>query len=146
MEALGARQILQRLAAGEDPANGEVLPAGTVLQHPEVIQALQAALAALESEALRLRRRAALPANVGRPWSETEERALAGEFGSGLQPAEIATLHHRTLAAIEARLERLGLISVQQRRTRNRYVSTAHARAPARAASAAAHGGDSGLE
>ena len=34
MEALGARQILQRLAAGVDPASGEALPAGTVLQHP----------------------------------------------------------------------------------------------------------------
>jgi hypothetical protein len=141
MEALGARQILQRLAAGVDPASGEALPAGAVLQHPEVVQALLAGVAALESEALRLRRRAQLPANVGRPWSEPEEQALAAEFGLGIELTQIAARHHRTLAAIEARLERLGLISVQQRRTRNRYVSAQASGAPP----ATAHRGDSGL-
>ena len=142
MEALGARQILQRLAAGVDPASGEALPAGTVLQHPEVVQALQAGVAALESEALRLRRRAQLPANVGRPWSEPEEQALAAEFGSRIELTEIAARHHRTLAAIEARLERLGLISMQQRRTRNRYVSAQASGAPLEVPG---HRGGSGL-
>ena len=142
MEALGARQILQRLAAGVDPASGEALPAGTVLKQPEVVQALLAGVAALESEALRLRRRAQLPANVGRPWSEPEEQALAAEFGSRIELTEIAARHHRTLAAIEARLERLGLISVQQRRTRNRYVSAQASGAPL---AVPGHRGGSGL-
>jgi len=67
MDPLEARQILQTLVQGFDPTSGAELPAGTPLQHAEVIRALLAAVTALEARAERSRRRAQLPENVGRP-------------------------------------------------------------------------------
>ncbi|HTT01624.1 MAG TPA: hypothetical protein VMG11_05990 [Steroidobacteraceae bacterium] len=122
MEQLDARQVLQALVQGFDPLTGAELAAGTVLQQPQVIGALLAAIAALESYAARTRRRAQLPQNVGRPWTAGEEQQLATAFRSGEPLTQIAGHHCRTLAAIEARLERLGLLSAEQRVTRNRYV------------------------
>lgn len=123
MEPFDARQILQALVQGFDPVSGAELPAETVMQQAEVIRALLAAITALESEAERTRRRAQLPRNVGRPWSGAEEARLAGAFRAGEALPAIAAKHHRTVAAIEARLERLGLITAEQRTTRNRYIT-----------------------
>ncbi len=125
MDRLGARQILQALVQGFDPVTGAELPADTVVQHAEVIRALLAAIAALEADALRTRRRAQLPGNVGRPWSSEEEERLSAAFRAGEALPAIAARHRRTVAAIEARLERLGLLAPEQRTTRNRYVTRA---------------------
>ncbi len=124
MASLDARQILQALVQGFDPVSGAELPAGTVVQQAEVIRALLAGIAALEADAERTRRRAQLPRNVGRPWSAEEEEQLRAEFRAGEALPEIAARHHRTVAAIEARLERLELITADQRTTRNRYVTS----------------------
>jgi hypothetical protein len=123
MDPLGAREILQALVQGFDPVSGAELPAGTVVQHAEVIRALLAGISALEANAQRTRRRAQLPENVGRPWSVPEEERLAAAFRSGEGLPAIAARHRRTVAALEARLERLGLIAPEQRTTRNRYVT-----------------------
>jgi hypothetical protein len=123
MASFDARQILQALVQGFDPVSGAELPAGTVVHQGEVIRALLAAITALEAEAARTRRRAQLPRNVGRPWSAAEEERLAARFRAGEAFATIAAEHHRTVAAVEARLERLGLITAEQRTTRNRYVT-----------------------
>lgn len=123
MEQPDARQVLQRLVQGLDPLSGEDVPGGPVWQQPEVIQAFLAAIAALEADATRVRRRAQLPENVGRPWSAAEEQRLTASFRAGEALPVIAAQHGRTLAAIEARLEALGLIAPEQRVTRNRYIS-----------------------
>jgi len=123
MEHLDPRQVLQSLVHGFDPATGTELPAGTVLQEAQVMRALLAGIAALDADAQRTRRRAQLPQNVGRPWSTDEERRLAAAFHRGEELTAIAGQHCRTLAAIEARLERLGLLAAEQRITRNRYVA-----------------------
>ncbi len=123
MDRLGARQILQALVQGFDPVSGAELPAGTVVQHAEVLRALLAGITALEADALRTRRRAQLPGNVGRPWSGEEEERLSAAFRAREELPAIAARHRRTVAAIEARLERLGLLAPEQRTTRNRYVT-----------------------
>lgn len=123
MDPIGARQILEQLVQGVDPLSGAQLPAGTVVQRAEVMRALLAGIAALEADLRRSRRREQLPANVGRPWDPREEVQLAAAFRAGSPLAEIAARHARTVAAIEARLERLGLIGPEQRTTRNRYVT-----------------------
>ncbi len=123
MDPLGARQILQALVQGFDPVSGAELPAGTVVQHAEVIRALLAGIAALEADASRTRRRAQLPENVGRPWSAAEEERLSVAFRAGEPLAAIAARHRRTVAAIEARLERLRLLAPEERTTRNRYIT-----------------------
>jgi len=123
MDTRDARQVLQAIVQGFDPVSGAELPPGTVVQRPEVLQALLSGITALESDAERSRRRAHLPQNVGRPWAQAEELELAAAFRADEPLDAIASRHRRTVAGIEARLERLGLLAPEQRTTRNRYVT-----------------------
>ena len=125
MKEQQARHILQSLVQGVDPSTGEELPPGSILQKAEVLRALLAGVAALELVAARAQRRAQLPGNVGRAWSKQEEALLVEAFKCGESPAEIAVRHARTLRAIEARLEKLGLLTAEQRSTSNGYVGPA---------------------
>ncbi len=134
---LRAGQTLQSLIQGLDPRTGEALPTESVLQQAEVLRALLAAVAALEQSAARAQRRSLLPANVGRTWSSEEEDNLVAEFKAGETPEAIARRHRRTLRAIEARLERLGLLKSDQRVTRGGFSGvsdTAHVRSVRRRA------------
>jgi hypothetical protein len=124
MKEQRARQILQALIQGVDPMTGEDLASGTVLQHADVLRALLAGVSALEQMAARAQRRAQLPDNVGRAWTSEEEGTLVAAFQSGDALADIAARHGRTVRAIEARLERLGLLTPEQRSTHNSFVSS----------------------
>lgn len=124
MKEQRARDILQSLVDGIDPSTGEDLPPGSILQKAEVLRALLVGLTALETVAARAQRRAQLPGNVGHVWSEEEEKLMVEAFKCGESPAEIAARHARTLRAIEARLEKLGLITAEQRTTSTRYVGS----------------------
>jgi hypothetical protein len=121
MQEYRAREILQSLVQGVDPFNGEDLPAGTVLQQADVLRALLAGVSALEQLAARATRRAQLPQNIGRAWSEDEQNMLIEAFNAGEGVAEIAERHGRTVRAIEARLEKLGLITMEERITQDRF-------------------------
>lgn len=125
MKEQRARQILQALIQGIDPLTGTELAPGTVLQEAEVLRALLAGVAALEQTAARAQRRALLPDNVGRAWTPEEEATLIAEFKAGDALADIATRHARTLRAIEARLERLGLLTAAERSTSNSFAGSA---------------------
>jgi hypothetical protein len=116
-----ARQILQKLIQGLDPITGEELPQETVLQHADVLRALLAGLSALELTAARDQRRAQLPDNVGQVWTTEEESRLVTAFERGVAPVEIAREHRRTVRAIEARLEKVGLIKPEDRTTRRGF-------------------------
>jgi hypothetical protein len=121
MKQTRARQILQSLIQGIDPISGEELPHETVLQHADVLRALLAGVSALEQTAARAQRRAQLPDNVGQTWTAEEESKLVAAFKSGDSPVAIARQHGRTLRAIEARLEKLGLITAEERTTRGGF-------------------------
>ena len=129
MQENRAKQILQSLVQGIDPDTGEELPGGSVLQQADVLRALLAGVAALEQVGARAQRRALLPENVGIAWTADEERSLVNAFQAGESLAEIAARHARTLRAIEARLERLGLLSAQQRTTTNSFTGSPTSRA-----------------
>ena len=129
MQEHRARKILQALVQGVDPATGEELAAGSVLQQADVLRALLAGVAALEQVAARAQRRAQLPENVGVQWTEQEEQTLVSAFRSGDALPEIAARHGRTLRAIEARLERLGLLAPEQRLTNNSFTGSPTSRA-----------------
>lgn len=124
MQQTKARQILQSLIQGVDPITREELPPETVLQRADVLRALLAGLSALELTAARAQRRAQLPDNVGQTWTTEEERRLVAAFKSGDSPITIARNHGRTLRAIEARLEKLGLITAEQRTTPGGFTGT----------------------
>src|ERR1700761_7501666 len=124
MKEQRARKILQALVQGVDPTTGAELEAGTVLQRADVLRALLAGVSALEQISARAQRRAQLPGNVGLPWSSDEERLLVSEFQGGDPLADIASKHGRTLRAIEARLERLGLITGAPGATKNSFTGS----------------------
>jgi hypothetical protein len=123
MKEQRAREILQALVQGIDPMTGEELPSGTVIQHAAVLRALLAGVTALEQSVAHSQRRAQLPGNVGRAWTKEEEATLVTAFKSDEPLPDIAARHGRTLRAIEARLERLGLLTAEQRSTNNSFVT-----------------------
>lgn len=110
MDEITALKLIDTLANGVNPASGEVLAADNPCQQPDVLRALWLASRALQEQRLRMLRQSNLPANVGKPWSDEENNALVAEFNAGRALADIASLHQRTQAGIQARLEKLGLV------------------------------------
>lgn len=115
------RAILTTLIQGCDPVSGEPLPRDCIIHRTDVLRALLAGVGALEKTTARAQRRAQLPGNVGQTWTTQEEKELVAAFKSGDSPVDIARRHGRTLRAIEARLEKLGFITAEQRTTRGGF-------------------------
>jgi hypothetical protein len=119
-----ARAILSALVEGVDPHTGQEIDNNDpLLLRAEVIRALLAGVTALDEKSAREAHRASLPANVRKPWTADEERQLVTEFQRGDVLTDIAQSLGRTLRAIESRLERLGLLSAQDRTTSVPYRS-----------------------
>jgi hypothetical protein len=118
MDAPEALGIIAALANGVHPLTGEVFPAGSPYQHPDVVRALLAATSALEARSRQLERQRELPGNVGKAWSADEDARLLAAFDGGEAPADIARAHARTRGGIEARLEKLGRLAHGESRGR----------------------------
>jgi hypothetical protein len=103
------------LANGVNPRTGEMFEADSPYQAADVIRALYVAVRALEmSNRSKVRNnRARMPANAGKPWSEKEDRELLERFEEGQSVAQLAQAHDRTIAGIQARLERHGRLQGQ---------------------------------
>lgn len=114
-----ARGILESLVQGTHPKTGDELPKDSVANEIEVSRAMATAVLALDQMSVRLARRAQLPESVGKAWTEEEEQRLRNEFGGPGSIPDIAAKHRRTIRAIEARLEKLGLLRLDQRATVN---------------------------
>jgi len=119
-----AAEIIKKLIEGNDPVTGEALQRDSVLNRADVLRALLTASVALEEGVARAARRAQLPGNVGKSWTKDEEATLIAAYKSHESLPAIATRHGRTLRSIEARLERLGLMTAAERITNNSFVST----------------------
>lgn len=118
-KALG---IVSALANGVNPLTGEVFEIDSPYQSADVIRALYIAVRALEMSSRPKSRgsRTRLPANAGKPWSEQEDLELLEKFDEGISIAELAQVHDRTLAGIQARLERHGRLQGQGLQWRGR--------------------------
>jgi hypothetical protein len=124
MDETKTAAILSALANGVNPLTGEIFSADSPYQHADVVRALYAAVERFkqpEQSKPKVRSRAEGLANVGKPWTDEEDRRLLTEFDRGRRPNEIAQDLGRTLAGIEARLERHGRLSPRERTTANRY-------------------------
>jgi len=121
MKPQRAREILNALISGIDPETQRELPKGTVLANADVIRALLVGVANIEQAVARDSRRAGLPRNIGRTWTEEENGQLVDAYQAGESPVDIALRHGRTVRAIEARLEKLGLLTAEQRTTVDRF-------------------------
>jgi hypothetical protein len=123
MDLAAAKATLKSLVEGVDPVTGYAIPKSLVLHHALVIRALLCAVAVLDADEARTRRRARLPRNTGRPWRQADDAQVLAAFRDGQPLLQIAAAHHRSLASVESRLERLGVLAPEQRVTRNRYVT-----------------------
>ncbi len=123
MQHTEARTILMSLIEGRNPDSGERLPAECVVHRSDVIRALLLGMGAIDATNARAKRRAQLPKNVGRDWTTKEEEQLRSEFAAKEPVSAIAARHGRTLRAIEARLQMMGLITAEQRTTRGGFSS-----------------------
>jgi len=111
-----AKQIIEVLAGGVDPATGEVLPDDSPLSNPHVIRALFIAAKALEpTPAKPARPAAATPGNAGKSWTEEEDQRLVAGFDGGTPVAALARAHERTTGAISSRLVKLGRLQVSDK-------------------------------
>ncbi len=109
-----AKQIIEVLVSGVDPATGEVLPEDNPLNSPHVIRALVMASNALGRAAtLPWRKGSAPPGMSGKAWSEDEDKRLLVGFDAGTPVAALAHAHERTRGAITSRLERLGRLKMR---------------------------------
>ena len=117
-----ARAVLQALIQGLDPETGLDLEKDAIVNRIEISRAMAIAVTAMEQVEARVLRRSLLPESVGKTWTEDEQARLKVEF-SGSEPIQaIAEKHGRTVRAIEARLERLGLLRSDQRTTNNSFM------------------------
>lgn len=122
MERLQTLTILNALANGIHPATGEQFGPDSPYQHPDTVRALFSALRALEGGSVQPpaapdKPRQPTPGNAGQGsnklgsrWTPDEEARLASGFDAGRRVSELATAHGRSIAAIEARLLKLGKI------------------------------------
>jgi hypothetical protein len=123
MKFTEATSVLKALIEGREPGSDVPLSDESVVHRPDVLRALFAAVTALESSAARDQRRALLPDNVGRAWLAEEETRMAEAFKAGESPELIARKHRRTLRAVEARLQKMGLITEEDRTTHGSFGS-----------------------
>ena len=126
MEREHAVKILNALANGVHPATGEVFAADSPYQHPDTVRALFEAVRTLENgnqkpAPVQERKTGEVPANTFVRWSLEEEVRLAAAFDAGKTSAELAKLHNRSRAAIEARLLKMGKIDVSALTVQLRY-------------------------
>jgi len=122
MERQQALKILNALANGVHPATGQVFAADSPYQHPDTVRALFAAVRALgEATGDSERKPRETPPNTFVRWTAQEEERLAAGFDAGKTTAELAALHDRSRAAIEARLLKLGKIDVSALTVQLRY-------------------------
>ena len=122
MQTVSAKKILGSLIEGCDPQSGEPLPAECVVHRSDVLRAFIAGATAIEQLEARAQRRSQLPDNVGKAWTTDEEARLIAAFKHGDSPSLLAQAHGRTLRAIEARLQKLGLITEAERTTRGGFI------------------------
>lgn len=111
MDALYAKQILQSLADGVNPATGEVLAREDSCNEPEVIRALHWVLQELE-KAEKPAKPAPRPGreNAGKSWTEEDEKMLCIMFDRGDSKKDICNYFKRSERGISARLVKLGKI------------------------------------
>jgi hypothetical protein len=112
MNETQALSIIDSLANGVDPDTGECYPSDSPYQRATVIRALFVARSALERARQSARRREGLPSNTGKPWSDEDDARLGAGYDQGKSLADLAREHERTRGSIQARLAKLGKMSL----------------------------------
>ena len=120
MEKQHALKVLNSLANGVHPTTGEVFAADSPYQHPDTVRALFEAIRSIDGARSAIEQQKKSSGAFVRSTQDEEQRLAAG-FDAGKSTAELAQLHNRSPAAIEARLLKLGKIDVSALTVRLRY-------------------------
>lgn len=120
MDETKAFSIVSALADGVNPLTGEVFPADSPYQTADVVRALFLVVRILEKRP-KPRSRASTADNAGKPWSSEEDQRLLAQFDEGMPVADLARSHGRTVAGIQARLERHGRITPAMNASARRF-------------------------
>src|SRR5690242_14799625 len=113
MDQQQALRIISALANGTNPITGEIFPADSPYQSPDVIRALFIAVRALETRTPSIAARnepdekttsarTATNGNAGKPWTAEEDRQLLAAFDAGKSLGELAQTHGRTQGGVRA--------------------------------------------
>jgi hypothetical protein len=108
MELKEAIATVRTLADGLNPITREPLDPNDSCCQPQAVKALNRALGAMLAQQDRESRS---PANAGRSWTRAEDQQVCEELRQGKDINEMAKAHNRTVAAIAARLVKLGKIA-----------------------------------
>ncbi len=108
MEIQEAIKVIRALADGVHPETREVLKEDTPYRNPQVVMALNRALAALVTQEQRELKK---PASAGQYWSRAEDKQVCEELRKGMNFDEIAATHNRSVPSIIVRLVKLGKIA-----------------------------------
>jgi len=114
-----AKKVLEALANGVHPVTGEVFPANSPYNHPEVIRALFFAVRSIHpvtpKKSPEERRRENIqkgrPANSGLPWDDESRKYVASGYNSGVSVEVMASKLLRSTGSIIAELQRQELIT-----------------------------------
>lgn len=101
-------KILRNLVSGVNPLTGDALPSKNIYNNPDIVDALKAAICALDGKqpflATSVHKRHKLP------WSDEEEQELVNGFNARKSINLLSNIHQRTECGIRARLVKLGVI------------------------------------
>ena len=111
MHQLEPQKVMRCLSEGVDPVSLAPISEESPLQKPYLIRVFYAAADALERAQANDAQRSTLPKNAGRSWTALEDEELGTSFTAGTSIKLLAAEHQRTIAAIRARLIKLGKIS-----------------------------------
>jgi hypothetical protein len=106
MDTSEALTVVRALADGVDPVTGEIFPPDSAFQRAHTVRALMIAAEAL---AAARGKRAHLPQQTGKSWTDAEDDRLRAGYAAGRTLVELAADHHRTTGGIRARLQKHGL-------------------------------------
>jgi hypothetical protein len=108
MEIQEAIKVIRALADGVQPETREALKDDSVCRNPQVVMALNRALAALVTQEQRELKK---PASAGQYWSRAEDKQVCEELRKGMNFDDIAKAHNRSVPSIIVRLLKLGKIA-----------------------------------
>ena len=123
MELTRAKETIELLADGINPATGEVLPAEGPYNDPIVIRALFTILDSIKAIKQPTRTpeqrqndnvENGRPRNAGLPWTTELREEAAAKFKKGSSVDELAESFERTSGAITSELVRQGLIDATE--------------------------------
>jgi hypothetical protein len=108
MEIQEAIKVVRALADGVNPETREGLKDDSICRNPQVVVALNRALAALVTQQERELKK---PVSAGQFWSRAEDKQVCEELHKGMNFDDIAKTHNRSVPSIIVRLVKLGKIA-----------------------------------